>query len=399
MKKLFTLLLALVATTALWAHDFEVNGIYYKILTDKTNEVEVTYRGSSYSDYNNEYSGSVTIPATVTYNGTTYSITSIGVVAFASCSSLTSVTIPNSVTSIGNEAFRYCEGLISVTIGNSVTSIGWGAFYGCSGLTSVTIPNSVTSIGDFAFRDCSSLTSVTIGNSVTSIGDYAFYKCSGLTSIIIPNSVTSIEGSAFEGCTSLTSVTIPNSVTSIGWRAFADCSGLKSIVWNAENCADFSSYSDAPFSNISSQITSFIFGDSVKHVPAYLCYEMSNLTSITIPNSVISIEDYAFYDCSGLTSIESLAETPPTLGSDAFYNVSTTIPVYVPCGSVSAYQSAEGWNAFTNIQCGSNEPSADLENTHSQSPMANRQKLLRNGQFIILRDGVEYSAQGQIIKE
>lgn len=71
MKKLFTLFLALVATTALWAHDFVVNGVYYNILTDKTKKIEVTYRGSSYDSYDNEYSGSVTIPSAVTYNGTT----------------------------------------------------------------------------------------------------------------------------------------------------------------------------------------------------------------------------------------------------------------------------------------------------------------------------------------
>ena len=72
------LFLALVVTTALWAEDFSVNGIYYNILTDKINEVAVTYRGSSYGSYSNEYSGSITIPASVTYNGTTYSVTSIG---------------------------------------------------------------------------------------------------------------------------------------------------------------------------------------------------------------------------------------------------------------------------------------------------------------------------------
>ena len=99
MKKLFTLLLALVATSALWAEDFEVDGIYYNILSDKTNEVEVTYCGSNYYDYD-EYSGSVTIPEIVTYNGTTYSVTSIGDYAFSSCTGLTSITIPNSVTSI-----------------------------------------------------------------------------------------------------------------------------------------------------------------------------------------------------------------------------------------------------------------------------------------------------------
>ena len=180
MKKLFTLLFVIVATTALWAEDFKFNGIYYNILFDKTYEVEVTYRGSYYDSYSYEYSGSVTIPETVTYGGITYSVTSIGYEAFKGCESLTSVTIGNSVTSIGSEAFKGCELLTSVTIGNSVTSIGSSAFYNCYRLTSITIPNSVTSIGEGAFRDCSGLTSITIPNSVTSFGNYAFSGCSGL---------------------------------------------------------------------------------------------------------------------------------------------------------------------------------------------------------------------------
>ena len=111
-------------------------------------------------------------------------MTSIGNYAFANCSGLTSITIPNSVTSIGERAYLSCRGLTSVTIPNSVTSIGDLAFYGCSGLTSITIPNSVTSIGDGAFYRCSGLTSITIPNSVTSIGSGAFY-CSDLTSVIV----------------------------------------------------------------------------------------------------------------------------------------------------------------------------------------------------------------------
>ena len=104
-----------------------------------------------------------------------------------------------------------------------IKRIGNYAFTRCSSLTSVTIPDSVTTIGDCAFRVCSSLTSVTIPDSVTTIGYRAFYYCSSLTSVTIPDSVTSIGGSAFVGCSSLTSVTIPDSVTTIGRNAFEDC--------------------------------------------------------------------------------------------------------------------------------------------------------------------------------
>ena len=125
--------------------------IYYNYNSNGSS-VSVTYRGTSYSSYSNEYTGYVVIPETVTYNGKTYSVTSIESCAFYGCNALTSVTIPNSVTSIGSYAFQGCSGLTSVTIPNSVTSIGYSAFYGCSGLTSVTIPNSVTSIGQSAFE-------------------------------------------------------------------------------------------------------------------------------------------------------------------------------------------------------------------------------------------------------
>ena len=189
-----------------FSYNYQGNTLYYNITSDNT--VEVTYYSSTTD--NNYVSGDVVIPSSVTNNGTTYS-----------------------VTSIGDRAFYYCSGLTSVTIPNGVTSIGNYAFYECRSLTSVTIPNSVTSIGEWAFTYCISLTSVTIPNSVTSIGDRAFYYCSGLTSVTIPNSVTSIGGSAFYGCSGLTSVTIPNSVTSIGEGAFYECSGLTSIVSNA----------------------------------------------------------------------------------------------------------------------------------------------------------------------
>ncbi len=245
MKQIFTILVALLATTNLWAYDFHYGELCYNITSDTT--VEVTFIDFSYN-----YDGLITatIPETVTYEGTTYSVTSIGESAFVNCSSLTSVTIGNSVTSIGSSAFSRSTALTSVTIGNSVTSIGSQAFWCCSSLTSVTIPNSVTSIGDWAFEGCSSLpvennlryadtylvkaidrtlSTYSIKEGTKWIGDGAFDSCRSLTSITIPNSVTSIGQYAFEGCKTLTSVTIPNSITSIGYGAFSGCSALTSV--------------------------------------------------------------------------------------------------------------------------------------------------------------------------
>jgi len=156
-------------------------------------------------------------------------VTDIGDHAFANCTNLTSVVIPDSVTRIGGYVFTYCSGLTNAVIGNSVTNIGQGAFRFCTNLTSVIIPNNVTSIGREAFAFCSKLTSVVIPDSVTRIEGYVFTYCSGLTNAVIGNSVTSIGLDAFRSCTNLTSLSIPNSVTNIGSSAFVNCSRLSGI--------------------------------------------------------------------------------------------------------------------------------------------------------------------------
>ena len=156
--------------------------------------------------------------------------TCIGSRAFENCSSLTSITIPNSITSISSYAFSRCFHLASVILPNSLTSIGWSAFADCFTIKFLIIPNSVTNIWDYAFYGCTSLSSINIPSSLTTIENFVFYRCSSLTSVIIPDTVISIGKGAFSRCPDLTSVSIGNSVISIGEDAFSRCNKLKNIV-------------------------------------------------------------------------------------------------------------------------------------------------------------------------
>ncbi|MBR5846332.1 MAG: leucine-rich repeat domain-containing protein [Bacteroidaceae bacterium] len=233
MKKSLLLLVAALTTLVASAQTkVEINGIWYNLVS-KAKQAEVTFKGDSYYEYDDEYSGSIIIPATVTYEGVNYSVTSIGECAFMYCYSLTSITLPESVTSIGEGAFSRCTSLTSITLPESVTSIGDGAFEHCESLTSITLPEGLTSIGKQAFCSCSSLTSINIPEGVTMLEKGVFQSCSNLTSVILPEGVTTIEYVAFVYCYSLTSITLPASVTSIGFQAFAFCFSLTSITSHA----------------------------------------------------------------------------------------------------------------------------------------------------------------------
>ena len=302
--------------------------------------------GAPYSSENSRYVPSSLKEVVITGG------TSIGSSAFSGCSSLTSITIPDSVTSIDWHAFSGCSSLTSIAIPDSVTSIGDYAFSSCDSLTSINIPDSVTSIDDCAFYDCDSLTSITIPDSVTSIGNHAFSRCYLLTSITIPDSATSIDGRAFSECSSLTSITIPDSVTYIGSYAFEDCGSLTIYCEATSKPSEWYStwnYSNRPVvwdcnnNDVADDGNIYYIADNgVK-------YALNNGTAtvvrqgaarsgeIIIPEqitykdvvyAVTTIKESAFSGCSGITSI-TIPDSVTSIGRDAFYNCSSLKEVHI----------------------------------------------------------------------
>ena len=373
------LTLLLVCTSTVFAHDFEVDGIYYNILSEEDKTVEVTYKGSSFSSQE-EYNGSVVIPATTTYSNITYNVVIIGERAFSYCSNLTSVELPNSIIEIKESAFDNCKSLVNINIPNAGTSIGESAFLSCKGITSIQLPNNLTEIGknlfwgcsslrdikindniskigDWAFYNCSELTSIFIPSSVTFIGEYAFYGCKSLndvyindisawcninfnggfmyaynlylneeiiTELIIPNNLREIKPRVFSGCASLTSVEIPNSITSIGSNAFSDCENLVNI----EIPNSITSIGSNAFSRCKG-LTNIEIPNSVTSIGNYAFSNCVGLTSIEIPNNVISIGDGMFYYCNNLTNV-LLPNNTTSIGEKMFFYCSKLKKIQIP---------------------------------------------------------------------
>ncbi len=289
--------------------------------------------------------GEVTIPRHILQGNTRYEVTGIDEYAFAGCSDLTKVEIPDSVTFIGAYAFAECTALESVKIPSGVTRIEEGTFSGCgslneidipgsvqeiganafwySGLTSIEIPGSVTRIGSGAFYYCLKMTRANISEGVQSIGEYAF-GVTGLTEATIPESVTNLEHCVFSECDKLKHVVFQCNVESLDGRIFHECTALERV----EITGDVKRIGNDAFYGLPklSQVT---LPDSLTEIGVSAFRACSSLKSLTIPESVTVIADAAFYE-SGLESV-TIPKNVTSLGDSVFYGCTELTEVRFAC--------------------------------------------------------------------
>lgn len=421
-----------------YAYDFEVDGMYFNIVSAGDRTCEVTSGDT-------KYSGSVVIPESVIYKNQEVKIVRIGERAFYNCKLLTSVILSNSISEIGNEAFYNCLDLKSVSIPNSVATIGSWTFYGC-GLEYIDIPASVTKIGDYAFsatdlihitipesinigkglfKNCKNLFSATIDgyipsetffgceniksvNITGSIGSSAFEKCTGLESVVL-SKIGSIGQRAFYGCKGLKSIVIPGSVSNIGVRAF-ESSGLQNVTfeqsdetlninseivkYGAWGIVETNLFRVAPVVNLSvgrrfkikdiskgalydlclrsftklnildnadvaNGFGVFTYADSNPNYPGYTL----DYVNLILGSGVVIYPSKISSSLKTITVKDSEPRKCPIFTEKQYMEVI----LYVPKGSLSAYQNADGWKNFWDIREGDGSEESGIEEVRISS--------------------------------
>ena len=370
MRKIFTFYLALVASVGtLFADDKVPFGDLYYYLNTADKTAEVTSKPSG------KYSGNIVIPEKILISSVYYTVTTIGDRAFWGCEDLTSLSIPNTIVSIGEYGISCCYSLTTITIPTSVIYIQEKAFYGCTKLKTIEIPQNVAMIGSGAFSGCDNLTEIKVAadNKYFSVKDGVLFNKEQTTivavpgakkgSYTIPNTVTTIGEDAFNGCENLVLITIPNSVINIGGYAFRYCESLVRIT----------------------------IPNNVKLIGDCAFSNCSKMTSITLGSSIKNIGELAFYSCKALESITCKAINPPVCAKgNAFQDVDTSIPLYVPENSISKYQAAEGWKLFKDNTL---PLESAIDNVNQTSEITSH-KSIQNGVLYIERNGEIFNATG-----
>ena len=309
-----TVTLAEITVDIIEKSDLTVDGIHYSILSDNDQTVAVTSKGASEENY----SGTLVVPTTITANGVNYTVKGILAGAFQGRTQITELVIGDEVENIGKNAFKGCNGLTSVTFGKNVAVIESDAFSGCSKINSV-YTNNLDGYCGIAFGNQNSNPlystknysrklyvngneiegELVVPEGVMETGMLAFYDCEGITKVVLPSTLYTIGKHTFSGCKQLASVEMKEGLVTIDNSAFVRCSAL---------------------------------------------------TKIVLPSTLSKIVNYAFSKCSGLEHVYVLAGTPPEVAANSFDAATCSkATLHVVKGMVEAYQNATGWKNFANI--------------------------------------------------
>jgi len=336
-----------------------------------------------YSDFDYDptftfYSGDITIPESVTVNGTTYTVTDIGDFAFYK-TEITSLKIPSTIRYIGKEAIEYCYKLTTVELSENLKEIDEWAFFADSLLTEITLPSKVTTIDKYAFSLCYGLQKINIPASISYIGDGAFANCQNLTAIdvdddnkyyqfkdgilynktgnilhtylaankassfTIPENIDSISNYAFYACLNLKSVTVNSNITSVPEGAFDRCENLEQV-----KLPKTIKYIGYIAFNVCYSLKNIVLPEYVEYIGDYAFLGDTALEEINIPAGVTYIGECAFYECKSLKTVKSYITSPFAIDDETFSDYNTPT-LYVPSGTKSLYEATAGWKNFNNI--------------------------------------------------
>lgn len=329
----------------------------------------------SLTDADTNIEGEFEIPNEVLINGKSYTVTEIDDEAFAHCSKLTKVTIPNTVQTIGSYVFYVCDNLKSAVVPKSVTTIGSGLFSNCKQLTAVSLEATITHLPDLIFSACNSLTSYTVPNGITRIGAYAFAFCENLHSVNLPESVTRIEDAAFDQCIKLSEIRLPKNCRFIGNYAFRQCNSLQKVSIPALTDLWYTTF-----------------------------YNCANLKEIIFEGDITNFGGGNFNKCYAITDITYNTDKPLEVTRERIFEdaVYSTARLWFPSqAGVDAAKETEPWKRFLNIGIIGDSALPEVEADTTQTDIVSIYNMqgvkvyegaanahsLANGMYIVVKGG------------
>lgn len=305
--------------------------------------IPVSAAGESYLTINNygdfavvtkcltSATGVIDIPSI--YDGV--AVTKIGNNAFADCTGLTQVNIPESVTTVGSNAFDGCTALETVVFEGEECALDKSVFADCRNLKTITLPSALKEIPDGSFKGCSSITSIEIPATVTLIGESAFSSCGAITNFNIPASVNVIRKNAFMGCKNVVSYNVENTN-----QVYSSINGVLYGPYESPYDTALSPVTDKALIVYprAATATAYTVSAETKIISEYAFGENSNLTKIVLPDGLDKIDTYAFYLCKKLSDI-SIPSTVTEIGSQAFGRCDSLKNIIIPA-SVENFESA-----------------------------------------------------------